>query len=642
MRKICWIVAAFSFALPAQAAPFGDVDISVVLQPKGNSVQGSSEYVFAVINKSATQAHRVTLTIPAEAGYGDDRIIAVSRTVEVRANETARVSLIYPIFPPITGSSVKVIVDGRTYGDRASPAIGLSLASSSSMMGRGGRVLPLVLISQTVPQQFRTGAQDMRNQFGGTFAENQVEQEKSQLAGWSTNWQGYTRYDAVVIAAREWLAAPEGPRNALWQYAETGGCLIFLEGGMTLPERWSKVSQTFEDVKIHPAGFGTIAVIPDANIATWSPARWEALYRTWSHGGAPPQPNMSAQEANNRFPVVDDVQIPVRGLFVLMVIFTIVIGPGNLWVLARMHRRIWMLWTVPAIALLTCAAVFGYMLVSEGWSGESRIEAITILDETTDRATSTGWIGVYSPMTPGDGLHFSPASELMWLKQREDYYSYRRSGNSGSACTIDWTADQHFASGWVSARVPSHFKLRKSESAQHRRISVDRAADGSLTATNALGADVKQLWYADEKGVVYSADTVQAGAKVTLNRRADRHVGARPSNLRLLLTNDNWLTPKQVHSRPNKPGVGMKKLPPTTPAVRWPEVKGEPPGWGGGVPAIGVAKGPGDNPELYILPRSYIAVLDGAPFIESPLRGTRASDAKSTVIGLMKEIDAAP
>src|SRR5262249_22076700 len=149
----------------------------------------------------------------------------------------------------------------------------------------------------------------------------------------------------------------------------------------------------------------------------------------------------------------EDVGVPVRGLFVLMVLFCIGIGPVNLWLLGRKDRRIWMLWTVPVLSLLTCLAVFGYMLISEGWHGHLRTEAVTLLDETTHRATSFGWTAFYAPLTPGDGLHFSSDTEVMWLKGQDllrGPYGYSRTPDvSSSSCTLDWSQDQHLASGWI-------------------------------------------------------------------------------------------------------------------------------------------------------------------------------------------------
>jgi hypothetical protein len=77
-------------------------------------------------------------------------------------------------------------------------------------------------------------------------------------------------------------------------------------------------------------------------------------------------PRMKA--ANGLFPVVENVAIPVRGIILVMLGFVLLIGPANLIVLSRLKRRIWMLWTIPAISLATCGLVFVYSFVREGFT----------------------------------------------------------------------------------------------------------------------------------------------------------------------------------------------------------------------------------------------------------------------------------
>src|SRR5262249_7915405 len=192
------------------------------------------------------------------------------------------------------------------------------------------------------------------------------------------------------------------------------------------------------------------------------------------------------------------------------------IGPVNLVVLSRKKRRIWMLWTVPVISLLTCVAVFGYMLLVEGWEGHLRTEGVTILDESAHRATTLGWTGFYSPFTPSDGLSFGADTELS--PQIEDDYSYR---SGGTARTIDWTSEQHLGTGWASARTPAHFMVRKSEK-REERVTVDREAGGTLAMVNGLGEEIAQFWYADEQGRIHTAGPVPAGSQAALTPAGDQ------------------------------------------------------------------------------------------------------------------------
>ncbi len=78
---------------------------------------------------------------------------------------------------------------------------------------------------------------------------------------------------------------------------------------------------------------------------------WTQTAGPWQVGGSGHY-RRSTYEANVKFPVIEDIGIPVKGLFLLMLLFVLAIGPINLMVLARKKRRIWLLWTTPVISLL--------------------------------------------------------------------------------------------------------------------------------------------------------------------------------------------------------------------------------------------------------------------------------------------------
>jgi hypothetical protein len=268
-----------------------------------------------------------------------------------------------------------------------------------------------------------------------------------------------------------------------------------------------------------------------------------------------------------------------------MFLFTLAIGPINFTILARKKRRIWLLWTTPVLSLFTCLAVFGYMLISEGWEGHLRIETLTLLDESSHRATTIGWTAVYSPLTPSDGLHFSYDTEVVTQRMHE--------GLQGGAhsCTIDWSRDQHFATGWVEARVPAHFKVRKSE-ARRERVAIHREADQKLSMVNGLGAEIRHFWYVDEKGHLYAAEQVAPGARAMLTEK-NLHTIA-PGAIKPMRGDfsENWLT--SLHTF-------------TT------------------------------NPASHLRPRSYLAELDDSPFLEDALRNARNRKCRALVVGYLKE-----
>jgi hypothetical protein len=404
------------------------------------------------------------------------------------------------------------------------------------------------------------------------------------ISEWGGNWIGYSRYDGVVVTGAEFASAPPEVRTALFQYAEAGGVLVVL-GDAKVPPSWRKQTE-IPGFRALDAGFGT-AVIATSNFEKWGARAWEVMHASFANTAAPWQRVRTIADANLAFPVVEDTGIPVRGLFFLMVIFALVIGPINFWVLTKRKQKMHVYWTIPAISLVTCLGVFAFMLVSEGWSGHARAEGLTILDENTRRAATVGWAGYYTPMTPGDGLHFGADTELLQqLGNSGPYYSR----DEGSSRTLDWTNEQHLSRGWLNARVPAHFALRKSES---RRERVVIGGSGNvLTATNGLGADIDKFWYVDALGHLFTADKIPAGGQVNLTATGTM-VRAPETGLRSMYTGD-WA---MLANR--------------------------------GVAAT--------TPQKFIGPRMYAATLSGAPFIEPGMTKARTRQEKSIVIGIQRE-----
>ena len=199
-------------------------------------------------------------------------------------------------------------------------------------------------------------------------------------------------------------------------------------------------------------------------------------------------------------------------------------------------------------------------------------------------------MAVYCPLTPGGGLKFGYETEVTPLVQ---VWNYGPFGASGTRREMDWTQAQHLLRGWVSARVPAYFHLRKSET-RRERIELERNGN-ELSIVNGLGADISRLWLANENGSVFIVmNNVGAGKKAKLSPFND--------------------FPK-VSSRLGPKGM-FKEIGYTTQGVS-----------------------SGRNSAEYLVPGSYIAELNDNPFLEKALSGkTKPASAQghSFVFGLLE------
>ena len=556
-----------------EAKQYGEVLVEASSPPNVQRSHGYAEYRVSVSNRSARDRHQVTLTLPQQSYSGG----TVTRTITVEPSSTAIVSLFTSI--ALNGNGLGVEIDGQPQRDVV--AVNLNLS------GYGYENRPQVLISQGASTRaFQTRA--------GTVLKNAEGKEnffaaksETSVAEWSTNWLGYSSYDGVVLTADEMRALPEPAASALMRYVECGGALLVI-GLWQVPPPWRIEKEQDGALLSYNAGFGVCMVSENGAVEGLSKPNWEAISDAWVQSQLPwaPAPMMTFDNdsANKLFPVTENVSIPVRGLLLIMLLFVILIGPVNLFVLSKKKKRMWLLWTVPLISLLTCLAVSAYTVLSEGWGGRARYLSYTILDERSHRASTIGLNAFYAPLTPGDGLRYGTETEITAQGNLFGGYPYDRVPTR----MADWTDDQHLETGWVTARTPVHFMIRRSET-RRERLTLTRRSDGSLSVVNGLGVPIRNLWLADEKGVVYTGSAIAAGASAILE-----------------MTKEHVVTVKDEGFRGAFKGDWMKEVQRTA-----------------------------SGADL-VRPRTYLADLEACPFLEEGLKDVKQKKCEARVYGIMK------
>jgi len=701
---VMWMCAIVSDTLAG--TDFDDITVTPELQPSSNTFHGYAEYRIAVSNRSPDTTHQVTLILPKETfGVSGSRIREITRSVVVGPAATVHVSLLQPPVPMAHGSELGVAIDGKVEKEEVLLAGGqhgrgeLGVRHVSVGVGapprRGTRTksYPLslrILISRNInatalhtqankllsPAPSGSGSLPsggpLRSGGGGATASYETIDLGLPVSEWNTNWLGFSRYDGVIVTDEDSRQMPPDVQAALWHYVECGGALLVL-GARELPEKW-RLKESLQPepptgaagIDIYHIGFGQCIVSPETDTKSLNQKQWRQVVESWLKTAAPWHWSNSVEEANRIFPVVGKLGIPVRGLFLLMLLFAVAIGPVNLIMLSRKKRRIWLLWTTPVISLVTCFAVFAYATFAEGWKRVVRTEGLTILDERAHRATTIGWTAFYSALTLGDGLHFGYETELT------PQISAR---NTNKVLTIDWTRNQHLASGWITARVPTHFMIRKSE-VRRERVTVRRGADARLSMVNGLGVDISQFWLKDQDGTIYAATDIPAGLEAELVLQPDLRIDDNLSRSTEVFQLEFWdPTINQELDRGNFSPMlrdemrwhGMLLSDNVTVSVQDSERQWEITDQllrhsyniktdrvGGSLRIYGErslnlrAIFTSDNwiediehlkinPEQYLLPGCYIAALDTAPFIEEGLQKVTEKQYSSVVYGILDE-----
>lgn len=591
-RRATWVLAGCRvlavlvvLATPAGAREyrFGEITIRSLPDLPQSTTHGYHEFPFLVVNESASRTYQVSLAGPtsAQVGMGLSSLRRIERTVTVGPESAVRLRLLQPPLP-VFGSGLSVRIDGRRQSETIAwtsghPEYWVGGPGRHAFTRRGSDSRRVLIGQQLSEDDFPPHSED----------EYRVVRAVMPLAAWSEEWLAYSGFDGIVVGAAELATAPAGVSAALWRYVETGGALTVLgPAGAAdgfVGELRPRASVFEEGLEVYYAGFGVaFHSASRLRVAELDGRQLERLEGAWLRSREPWDRVRDPSGAHRALPVSEDVEVPVRGLFLVVVGFTLLVGPINLAVLTRTGRRTWLLWTVPVASLLACLAVVASVVLGEGLVRLSRIESLTILDHRTHRATTLGWCGFYSTLTPGKGLRFALGSELSpfvsWI-----------AGTQDAARTVEWRAGQHFGQGWMKARVPTYFMIRKSEP-RRERLGLRQLDDGRLEAVNGLGVDLTALWVAGDDGRLHKApEPPPAGATVALEPTSEV-VGPSADSLRQLYSGD---LPSRILRLEQEP-VG------------------------------------------YLRPGSYLAVAAASPFVEEGLAGVDRTRLRAVIYGLLE------
>ncbi len=569
MMTAVFAVLAMLLVLPlstsrADSRTYGDISVSVDGPLSGESGYGYVAYRVVVANRSKNP-HRIRIQIPATTyGHGGGDVIdRMTRTVDVEAGAATAFEMLQPPVP-IQGHGAAVYIDGARQRRNVEVNIGSHIGYNSGQ---------LILVSRdvdgAVKEKIDTAIEDDGASGAGTGGYGsgygyrhgsifELVREPRPLAEWGTSWLGYTRYMAVVLSDQDFASMPPELSDALRSFVLTGGtvAVVFASAEAQVPNDWvdewlgASGAEGFSPLEgSNDYGLGNIHLIRADTAASQDSKGWIKQLNYWHSLTGSRAAKRSTENANRDMPIVEGQVTPARGLLLVMLIFAVVIGPVNVMVLYMLKRRMLLLVTVPVIALFFSAAVMVYALLSEGITPQARSTSITMLDQRSHRAVTVGVSGYYAPLTPANGLWFD--ENTLVTPQFEQWgYGYYGGGDSGRSRTLDVSHGQHMVSGWVAARIPAHFVLRKSER-RHERLDVSTDSDGAVSVVNGLGSDITQLVLVDPGGTRWTAENIVAGQSVALTPSAKNPGYGSPSSVAELVRRDDWAAAKSINMKPD-------------------------------------------------------------------------------------------
>lgn len=521
MVLLVMLLACLCGASSAHAAMFDDVMVDEVAIPRPQRFRhGSVEYRFRVFNTSLDKTHTVTL----EVGDANSSVGKLQRSVSLAPQMQAYLSLWQPEMT-LSGYSMLVKVNNKAFTDDV-VSLQISGYESYHPYRSSGNAHRLVLVSPSVVGDVRDALEKHTEAWAKassphSWGQNEfvLDRASSPVSMWSDAWQAYSAYDSIILTAADMRSLSSPVRTAIQTYVELGGSLMVI-GDWSVPAQWRNMGGPMtrttikHGVELLPMGWGIVARTTAPQVTDWSEAQFQEVDKElWEPLNTREAEKKSISDSNDEFAVIDSAGVPVRAMVALMLVFAILIGPVNMIIFSYRNQRIWILVTIPAFAIAFSVAALLFALLAEGISPQGRTSTLTMLDQTTGRANTVGWIGLYAPLQPGDGLRFASESQVS-LQNRTDSWRHSESADR----SIDWSKGQHLNRGWISARVPAYFTYKNSQ-LRREQLQVTQDANGSVTVVNGLGSDIETLWLTDEQGHTHHCEyPIKAGERVVLTR----------------------------------------------------------------------------------------------------------------------------
>jgi hypothetical protein len=379
-----------------------------------------------------------------------------------------------------------------------------------------------------------------------------------------TNWLGYTTLRAVFIGKQEWGQLSQPQKDALLAWTASGGDLSFVDGDWQtlLPdsqrrptaigvgdgaERYFLGSIFFPKLAdLNEKGLdkiladmrnngpnGRSSAFPgdrtiNAENAYGLRAKVDAFkttagdnYSSWRLPLAAastdinaipwdyPPPN-AVERTGFKLQIPGVGGVSTRVYLAILVLFTVLIGPVNFWVLKRRRQQVLMVLTTPLISIIFIALLSGYAIAGEGFGIRARAETFTFLDQSSKQAATHASASFYAAgMAPWSGLSFS-----------RDAAIFSSLSSSQQALNLNLTEAQRYTSGLLQARAPANLEFVGFRTARER-LTFSR--DGANRAVvNGLEATITQLLYRDGGSIYALTEAVAPGARGKLEPGAPR------------------------------------------------------------------------------------------------------------------------
>ena len=334
-----------------------------------------------------------------------------------------------------------------------------------------------------------------------------------------TDWRAYIGYDAMMIASDEWTQLRPAPQKAILEGNRFGGVLqIYTDSSNRASEflslgfdrlptlgNVSRAKHSYGSIELHGWNGQDIKLQQTHNTLKSADQHRTNFEKTYT----------SHWDLQKTFGIKSFNPLLVM---LILTIFSVIVGPVNLFSFAKPGRRQRLFITTPLISLVASILVIGIILFKDGLGGEGRRMLVMDLESSADekRAYITQEQISRTGVLLGNSFQLHDPTSIYPVQLADSQWSHKIDHSNKSQFSLN---GDHLSGDWFLSRREQGQMLR---SVQPTRSRIELTSPAKTNQPphlfSSLEFTVDELFYVGEGGRVWKSKTspIPSGSEIIL------------------------------------------------------------------------------------------------------------------------------
>lgn len=325
------------------------------------------------------------------------------------------------------------------------------------------------------------------------------------------DWRAYQGFRSVAITDTEWRALPPGAKLALTTWVKTGGVMVVVATDPTSTAATLGLPANDGGPTAIACGLGHLRVMSAVGVSELAQF---VESNTFQDANRQQSQDSRTVKWQNRAPGFFAAQ--GQGwlnllLLGVVLVFAVVIGPINLFLIAPAARRHRLFFSVPIISLATVLLLLIAVLLGDGLGGKGT--RFVLIENRPGEGENTNHLVQYQ--TSRCGVMFSTGFTAPGSVFVEGLAGPNSTGRSDAQFQMTPEADGLHASGpWFASRTSQHFRLAGVAPTRGR---VELTGDGTTAKlTSTFDFPLEKLYFSRDGKEWWQASGLKSGEPVAV------------------------------------------------------------------------------------------------------------------------------